>query len=96
LDKRVGTFGSTCGVTTNHWSDHVYLVLKVVNSDEWCRLSPRISDTPVDLAGKVDQAFSASSKRRLRCEVIEPVKRLMVMVGAVEATFHVTINAGYA
>jgi hypothetical protein len=33
-DQQPGDIGSTCGPTPNHGSDHVYLVLKVLNSDE--------------------------------------------------------------
>ena len=33
-EQQAGDVGSTCGVEPNHGSDHVYLVLKVLNSDE--------------------------------------------------------------
>lgn len=32
--QQPGDVGSTCGVTANHGSDHIYLVLKVLNFDE--------------------------------------------------------------
>jgi hypothetical protein len=32
--QQPGDVGSTCGATANHGSDHVYLVLKVLNFDE--------------------------------------------------------------
>ena len=33
-EQQPGDIGSTCGPTARHGSDHVYLVLKVLNSDE--------------------------------------------------------------
>jgi hypothetical protein len=33
-DQRAGDIGSTCGNVAHHGQDHVYLVLKVLNSDE--------------------------------------------------------------
>jgi hypothetical protein len=33
-DQQPGDVGSTCGDTPNHGYDHIYLVLKDVNSDE--------------------------------------------------------------
>jgi hypothetical protein len=32
--QRSGDVGSTCGLKANHGSDHIYLVLRVLNSDE--------------------------------------------------------------
>jgi hypothetical protein len=32
--QKPGDVGSTCGAEPNHGSDHVYLVLKILNSDE--------------------------------------------------------------
>ncbi|MGN6572751.1 MAG: hypothetical protein ACTHLO_15185 [Pseudolabrys sp.] len=32
--QMAGDVGSTCGATANHGSDHIYLVLKPVNTDE--------------------------------------------------------------
>lgn len=32
--QQAGDVGSTCGATANHGSDHIYLVLKVLNFDE--------------------------------------------------------------
>jgi hypothetical protein len=33
-DQLAGDIGSTCGPAPNHGHDHIYLVLKVLNSDE--------------------------------------------------------------
>lgn len=32
--QRAGDVGSTCGTEPNHGSDHIYLVLRIVNTDE--------------------------------------------------------------
>jgi hypothetical protein len=33
-EQQAGDVGSTCGPTPNHGSDHIYLVLKALNTDE--------------------------------------------------------------
>jgi len=33
-DQKAGDVGSTCGEVADHGTDHVYLVLQMVNSDE--------------------------------------------------------------
>jgi hypothetical protein len=33
-EQQVGDIGSTCGAVAQHGSDHIYLVLKLVNDDE--------------------------------------------------------------
>ncbi|WP_322026409.1 hypothetical protein [Burkholderia sp. BCC1977] len=43
--QQIGDIGSTCGSTAEHGSDHIYLVLKVLNSDEMV-IADNQSDSP--------------------------------------------------
>lgn len=43
--QQTGDVGSTCGPTAEHGSDHIYLVLKVLNSDEMV-IADNQSDCP--------------------------------------------------